>query len=159
MTEEADVQILYERLNKDAESRGYRMNPDVAFTKSLVQGLLVNDVRYGYISCPCRLSTGKRMKNVTSSAPATAGIQTSTALGPATAGYTFPKKSLKASKSLPRYLKAGPYCKSGSGGTSNGRPSRHRPAAGHTRIPYGAARYAAIFVPGNRRPISAQSAT
>jgi|SRR5271157_5103010 len=60
MTEEADVQILYERLNKDAESRGYRMNPDVAFTKSLVQGLLVNDVRYGYISCPCRLSTGKK---------------------------------------------------------------------------------------------------
>ncbi len=57
---EKDIQVLYERLKREAESRGYRMNPDTEFSQSLVQGLLVNDGRYGYISCPCRLSTGKK---------------------------------------------------------------------------------------------------
>jgi len=59
MTEQG-VLALYLRLNKEAESSGYHVNPNPGFAKSLVQGLLVNDNRYGYLSCPCRLGSGKK---------------------------------------------------------------------------------------------------
>jgi ferredoxin-thioredoxin reductase catalytic subunit len=52
------VEKLYDRLKKDAESAGYHLNPDEEFTIALVKGLAVNKSRYGYQSCPCRLSTG-----------------------------------------------------------------------------------------------------
>jgi ferredoxin-thioredoxin reductase catalytic subunit len=55
-----EIDSYYERLKKDADRRGYRLNPNVAFTKSLIEGLLVNDRRYGYESCPCRLGSGKK---------------------------------------------------------------------------------------------------
>lgn len=52
------IDKLYERLKKEAEAAGYQLNPDVEFTKALVRGLLVNEARYGYWACPCRLATG-----------------------------------------------------------------------------------------------------
>jgi len=54
------IDALFRQLVRDAEQGGYRLNPDMAFTKALVRGLLVNKGRYGYMSCPCRLSTGKK---------------------------------------------------------------------------------------------------
>ncbi len=54
------IETLYRKLLNDAGQGGYRLNPDTAFSKSLVRGLLVNQARYGYMSCPCRLSTGKK---------------------------------------------------------------------------------------------------
>jgi len=57
---EGDVQALYMRLYRDAEDGGYHLNSDVNFTKDLVRGLLVNERRYGYPACPCRLSAGKK---------------------------------------------------------------------------------------------------
>jgi ferredoxin-thioredoxin reductase catalytic chain len=54
----SDVAALYARLNKDAEAYGYHLNPDVEFTRDLVKGLLVNEKRYGYQNCPCRLASG-----------------------------------------------------------------------------------------------------
>jgi ferredoxin-thioredoxin reductase catalytic subunit len=54
------IETLFRQLVRDAEQGGYRLNPDAAFTKALVRGLLVNKDRYGYMSCPCRLSTGKK---------------------------------------------------------------------------------------------------
>ncbi|HNW38062.1 MAG TPA: ferredoxin-thioredoxin reductase catalytic domain-containing protein, partial [Methanosarcina vacuolata] len=47
---------VYKRLNNQVEKSGYHLNPDVEFTKDLVRGLLENERRYGYWSCPCRLS-------------------------------------------------------------------------------------------------------
>jgi ferredoxin-thioredoxin reductase catalytic subunit len=55
---------LYERLNKEAESAGYHLNPDLEFTKGLVESLLINEKRYGYWNCPCRLSTGDKQKDL-----------------------------------------------------------------------------------------------
>jgi len=55
-----DVENLYKRLNKEAESSGYHLNPDSGLTKDLIKGLLVNEKRYGYWSCPCRLASGKK---------------------------------------------------------------------------------------------------
>ena len=51
------VEALYDRLNKEAEEGGYHLNPDVSFTKDLVRSLLINEKRYGYWACPCRLAS------------------------------------------------------------------------------------------------------
>jgi len=59
-----DVNKSYERLKAEAETGGYHLNPEVAFTKELVKGLLVNQKRFGYPACPCRLSSGKREEDL-----------------------------------------------------------------------------------------------
>ena len=59
MTEEA-VSELYSKLKKEAESSGYYLNPDETFTLDLVAGLLINESRYGYWACPCRLAEGAK---------------------------------------------------------------------------------------------------
>jgi ferredoxin-thioredoxin reductase catalytic subunit len=55
-----EVDRLYQRLHREAEAGGYHLNPEVAFTKDLVRGLLINEHRYGYWACPCRLASGKK---------------------------------------------------------------------------------------------------
>jgi len=59
-----EVNKLYERLRREAESAGYYLNPDVAFTKELVKGLLINERRYGYWACPCRLASGNKEEDL-----------------------------------------------------------------------------------------------
>ncbi len=54
------VVALYRRLNAEAEAGGYHLNPDAGFTKDLVRSLLVNEQRYGYWACPCRLASGDK---------------------------------------------------------------------------------------------------
>jgi ferredoxin-thioredoxin reductase catalytic chain len=49
---------LLEKLDGEAERSGYHLNPDRDFTLGLVEGLIVNESRYGYPSCPCRLASG-----------------------------------------------------------------------------------------------------
>ena len=56
----AEIDRLYERLNTEAESGGYYLNPDRDMTRRLISGLLVNEKRYGYPSCPCRLASGNK---------------------------------------------------------------------------------------------------
>ena len=58
------IERLYERLTREAEEGGYHLNPDVPFTKNLVRGLIVNERRYGYPSCPCRLAMGSRERDL-----------------------------------------------------------------------------------------------
>jgi len=55
-----DVNKTYEQLKNDAESSGYYLNSDENFTKELVKSLLINELRYGYRACPCRLSSGNK---------------------------------------------------------------------------------------------------
>jgi len=50
-----EIDALYERLDREAEASGYHLNPDEEFTRELVEGLLVNERRYDYWACPCRL--------------------------------------------------------------------------------------------------------
>ena len=54
------IEKVYKRLDKFAESHGYHLNPDIDFTKELIKGLLVNQERYGYWACPCRIASGNR---------------------------------------------------------------------------------------------------
>ena len=57
---QSEIDALYTRLNREAEEGGYHLNPNVGFTKDLIQGLLINERRYGYWNCPCRLSSGNK---------------------------------------------------------------------------------------------------
>ncbi len=59
-----EVERLYERLKKDAEEGGYHLNPDEEFTKQLVKSLIVNQKRYGYSACPCRLASENKQDDL-----------------------------------------------------------------------------------------------
>lgn len=52
------VKSLRAELDRDAEASGYHLNTDVEVTEALAEGLLVNEARFGYRSCPCRLGSG-----------------------------------------------------------------------------------------------------
>ncbi len=57
---DAAVDALLQKLQRDAESSGYHLNPDREFTRELVKSLLVNEQRYGYPACPCRLAAAQK---------------------------------------------------------------------------------------------------
>lgn len=59
-TDPAKVWTTWEKLRRDAEAGGYHLNPDEQFTLPLIDGLLVNQARYGYMACPCRLASGDK---------------------------------------------------------------------------------------------------
>jgi ferredoxin-thioredoxin reductase catalytic subunit len=59
-----EIDLAYEKYKKDAIAGGYNINPDAEFTKNLIRGLLANQSRYGYPSCPCRLSLGTRQDDL-----------------------------------------------------------------------------------------------
>ncbi len=54
---------LYEMLRKLQEPRGYFFNRDKEAVFELLDGLLVNKERYGFMSCPCRLASGDYEKD------------------------------------------------------------------------------------------------
>lgn len=56
----AGLDALVNELDRDAESSGYHLNPDRELVRSLAEGLAVNEGRYGYRACPCRLASGER---------------------------------------------------------------------------------------------------
>lgn len=61
---EEDVNRLYHKLKKEAEESGYHLNPDEEHTKALVRSLLINEKRYGYWACPCRLADGEKKEDL-----------------------------------------------------------------------------------------------
>lgn len=50
---------LYKRLKKIQEPKGYYFNKDSELVFELLNGLLTNKERSGYMACPCRLSSGE----------------------------------------------------------------------------------------------------
>jgi len=61
---DAEVGARFEQLDREARSGGYNLNTDTAFTKGLVRGLIFNEKRFGYPSCPCRLALGTRQEDL-----------------------------------------------------------------------------------------------
>lgn len=51
---------LFETLRKLQEPKGYFFNRDRDKVNELLQALLFNRERYGYMCCPCRLASGDR---------------------------------------------------------------------------------------------------
>jgi ferredoxin-thioredoxin reductase catalytic subunit len=58
-----EVEKLYEMLKKIQEAKGYFFNKDRDRVYDLLEALLINKNRYGYMSCPCRLASGQREKD------------------------------------------------------------------------------------------------
>ena len=50
---------LRQRAEADARTNGCYLNTDRAFVQALLEGLKTNEERYGYLSCPCRLASGR----------------------------------------------------------------------------------------------------
>ena len=58
-----DVEKLYETLRAIQEPKGYHFNTDKEKVFELLEALLINKKRYGYMACPCRLASGERAKD------------------------------------------------------------------------------------------------
>jgi ferredoxin-thioredoxin reductase catalytic subunit len=54
-----DARQLYEQLKKLQEPKGYYFNTDMEMTMPLMESLLINKQRLGYMACPCRLANGE----------------------------------------------------------------------------------------------------
>jgi len=61
---DSEVEELYKKLNEEAEEFGYHLNPDQEFTKELIRSILINQKRYGYWACPCRLASGVKEEDL-----------------------------------------------------------------------------------------------
>lgn len=59
-----EVERVFRKLDEEAESAGYHLNPDTTFTLGLIEGMLVNERRYGYWACPCRLASGRKSEDL-----------------------------------------------------------------------------------------------
>jgi ferredoxin-thioredoxin reductase catalytic chain len=58
-----ETEKLYEMLKKVQEPKGYFFNKDRARVFDLLEALLINKNRYGYMCCPCRLALGDKEKD------------------------------------------------------------------------------------------------
>ncbi len=55
-----NVEQLYAMLKNVHEPKGYYFNKDRKKVFQLLEGLLINKERYGYMCCPCRLASNDR---------------------------------------------------------------------------------------------------
>ncbi|CAB5138554.1 hypothetical protein D3OALGA1CA_3705 [Olavius algarvensis associated proteobacterium Delta 3] len=55
-----DAQTLYTMLKNVQEPKGYFFNVDRERVDELLEALIANKERYGYMVCPCRLASGEK---------------------------------------------------------------------------------------------------
>jgi ferredoxin-thioredoxin reductase catalytic subunit len=53
-----NAEKLKELLRQYAKSQGFKLNPDEKIVKTIIEGLLRNQEKFGYRYCPCRAITG-----------------------------------------------------------------------------------------------------
>lgn len=59
----SEAEKLHETLKKIQEPKGYYFSRDRERVMDLMEALLENKRRYGYMACPCRLASGDRKKD------------------------------------------------------------------------------------------------
>ena len=55
-----DVEKLYDILKNSQEPKGYFFNKERERVDDLLNALITNKERYGYMVCPCRLASGNK---------------------------------------------------------------------------------------------------
>lgn len=55
-----ELEKLFSMLKTAQEQKGYFFNKDMERVMELLEALLANKKRYGYMSCPCRLASNDR---------------------------------------------------------------------------------------------------
>ncbi len=58
-----EINKLYEALKKSQEAKNIYFNKDKDLVFELLESLVLNKERYGYMACPCRLACGDREKD------------------------------------------------------------------------------------------------
>ncbi len=58
-----NVEQLYQALKKSQEAKGIYFNKDKDLVFELLESLLLNKERYGYMACPCRLASEDRQQD------------------------------------------------------------------------------------------------
>ena len=58
-----DATQLFDTLKKVQEPKGFFFGRDHDRVMELMEALLTNKARYGYMACPCRLASGDREKD------------------------------------------------------------------------------------------------
>jgi ferredoxin-thioredoxin reductase catalytic subunit len=58
-----NAEQLYEQLRKVQEPKGYFFSNDKVLVLELLEALIMNKERYGYMACPCRLASGDRERD------------------------------------------------------------------------------------------------
>ncbi len=53
------IEQVRQRAEADAKTYGYHLIPDPDLLQAFLEGLKINEERYGYPLCPCRLASGK----------------------------------------------------------------------------------------------------
>lgn len=59
-----DEEEMLKYVKDDAEENGYYVCPDEDLLDDLIDGLVENEERYGYASCPCRQASGVKRYDV-----------------------------------------------------------------------------------------------
>jgi ferredoxin-thioredoxin reductase catalytic subunit len=54
----SDVSAIIDRYDNYAKSNGFRLNPDKKTVERVINGLLLNEKKYGKRYCPCRRVSG-----------------------------------------------------------------------------------------------------
>lgn len=57
------IEQLYQALKKSQEAKDIYFNKDKDLVFELLESLVLNKDRYGYMACPCRLACGDREKD------------------------------------------------------------------------------------------------
>jgi len=57
------IEVVIQELKDEIRGSIYYLNPDNALVRDLIKGLLINEGRYGYRACPCRLVYGPLEEN------------------------------------------------------------------------------------------------
>lgn len=57
------IEGLFEWIKNTADAFGCKVNPDKTALQGILDGLIKNERRYGYRSCPCRLASGDYLKD------------------------------------------------------------------------------------------------
>ena len=55
-----NIEQLYDALKESQEKKGAYLNKDKDLVFELLESLLLNKERYGYMACPCRLACADR---------------------------------------------------------------------------------------------------
>lgn len=55
-----DAEKLFDLLREVQEPKGFHFNCDRERTMELLEALMLNRDRYGYMACPCRIASGDR---------------------------------------------------------------------------------------------------
>ena len=103
-----DVEKLHAFLKKAQEPKGFYLSNNRSMVFDLLEGLLDNKSRYGYMGCPCRLASGDRERTGILFALAITGKRMSKNTGAAIATCMFQRTGMRGKLSTNMFPRVDP---------------------------------------------------